>query len=531
MRYLIIWVLALCVVDNVLSMRILAVLPFPGKSHHIFSTGIMRALAERGHEIVEYSPYPPVRPIPNHTHIEFHSRFEQEIKSWTYEDFMKYPAQRDKSIFGFKIRRIWEINYSVCEDMLQNEKIQYLLRSKEKFDVVLTEATFGEESMLVFGHRFSAPTVCIEGFFPWSILNRYAGNSLSIASVPDFTSMVFKNELLSFKDRLLNFISISRSLFHYYYTHLPLHDQILKQNYKFSNTPSVIEMVKNVSLYLTNSHPAVINYIQPYTPNIVPIGGIHINPQTSSVPQDVLKFMDDAKEGFIYFGLGSLVPTHLMPNEVLNTFINVFRKLPQRVLWKIDSRNLSNLPSNVMTKPWTPQLNVLGHKNCRLFITHGGLFSHQEAIHAGVPTVGIPFFADQPYNVQYSQLRGRGVWLDFATLSEETFTEAISKVLNNSQYRENAARLARIYRDRPMSPVDSAVFWVEYIVRHGGAQHLRPAAALLPWYQLYLLDVVSAVVATILLTVFTIIIIIRKIFTVLFNKKGSKRVSNHKKNK
>ncbi|KAG8251387.1 hypothetical protein J6590_080987 [Homalodisca vitripennis] len=43
-------------------------------------------------------------------------------------------------------------------------------------------------------------------------------------------------------------------------------------------------------------------------------------------------------------------------------------------------------------------------------------------------------------------------------------------------YQENAKRVSSIVRDQPMSPADTVVFWVEYVLRHGGAPHLKPAS-------------------------------------------------------
>lgn len=74
---------------------------------------------------------------------------------------------------------------------------------------------------------------------------------------------------------------------------------------------------------------------------------------------------------------------------------------------------------------------VPAHRNCVLFMTHGGLFSQYEALHAGVPTVGIPFFADQPFNVKLSEHRGFGIKLDFPTLSEETLSETLNTALSD----------------------------------------------------------------------------------------------------
>lgn len=50
-----------------------------------------------------------------------------------------------------------------------------------------------------------------------------------------------------------------------------------------------------------------------------------------------------------------------MSAETVTMFNNVFKKLPQRVLWKIELKQMPDLPSNVMTKKWVPQLNILGN--------------------------------------------------------------------------------------------------------------------------------------------------------------------------
>ena len=43
-----------------------------------------------------------------------------------------------------------------------------------------------------------------------------------------------------------------------------------------------------------------------------------------------------------------------------------------------------------------------------------------------------------------------------------------------------------------MSPVEEAVYWTEYVVRHRGAAHLRPKSLQLSWFQLLNLDIIFA---------------------------------------
>jgi glucuronosyltransferase len=72
-------------------------------------------------------------------------------------------------------------------------------------------------------------------------------------------------------------------------------------------------------------------------------------------------FIEGAKEGVIYFSLGSLVRSETFPEEKLRSFLDAFSELPQRVVWKTDS--VVGLPSNVMTSKWLPQFDILSMTN------------------------------------------------------------------------------------------------------------------------------------------------------------------------
>ncbi len=64
----------------------------------------------------------------------------------------------------------------------------------------------------------------------------------------------------------------------------------------------------------------------------------------------------------------------------------------------------------------------------------------------------------------------------------------------NFSFKSNATRVSSIFRDSPRTPVEVAVDWMEYVVRHNGAKHLRSAALDLNIFQYFLLDVICTVV-------------------------------------
>jgi len=71
--------------------------------------------------------------------------------------------------------------------------------------------------------------------------------------------------------------------------------------------------------------------------------------------------------------------------------LKVFSSLKQRVLFKWETEEMADKPDNVMLSKWLPQQDVLGHKNVKLFISHGGQSSCQESLCHQKPLVSIAF--------------------------------------------------------------------------------------------------------------------------------------------
>lgn len=78
-----------------------------------------------------------------------------------------------------------------------------------------------------------------------------------------------------------------------------------------------------------------------------------------------------------------------------------------------------------------------GHPNCKVFITHGGLNSIQEAIYHGVPVLGLPFGLDHEVNLGRVVKEGYGVVLAWKNLNVETLEGAINTLLHDPRYKLN----------------------------------------------------------------------------------------------
>ncbi|KAE9543336.1 hypothetical protein AGLY_003247 [Aphis glycines] len=268
---------------------------------------------------------------------------------------------------------------------------------------------------------------------------------------------------------------------------------------------------KKPSLVFMNTH-YITDAPRPLPANVIQVGGIHLK-SPNSIPNDILEFIENSPHGAIYFTFGSVITMSTLPDHIQNAFKEAFGQIPQRILWKYEGE-MKDKPINVMTSKWFPQRDILLHPNVKLFISHGGISGVYEAIDAGVPVLGFPFFYDQHRNIENLVEAGMGISMDLLTIQKDDLLKNILELTNNEKYTKNAKITSERFKDRPMSPAESVVYWTEYVVRHKGAPHLRSHAFNLTWYQYFLLDVV----VVILIFIALVILITYKVFKIVYYK-------------
>ena len=88
-----------------------------------------------------------------------------------------------------------------------------------------------------------------------------------------------------------------------------------------------------------------------------------------------------------------------------------------------------------IVKSWTISLSfATAHPSIRLFVTHGGLNSVNEAIEHGVPMVGTTIFGDQPDNMVRVEAKNLGVSIQLQTLKAESFVLTMKEVIEDQRY-------------------------------------------------------------------------------------------------
>ncbi|XP_063775903.1 UDP-glucuronosyltransferase 2A2-like isoform X6 [Pseudophryne corroboree] len=269
---------------------------------------------------------------------------------------------------------------------------------------------------------------------------------------------------------------------------------------------SLCEIMGKAEMWLIRTYWD-FEYPRPLLPNFEFVGGLHCKP-AKPLPEEMEKIVESSGEhGIVVFSLGSMVKN--LTDERSNVIAAALSQLPQKVIWRYSGKKPATLGENTVLYDWIPQNDLLGHAKTKAFITHGGTNGIYEAIYHGVPMVGIPLFADQPDNIIHMKTKGMAVMLDINKMQTQDLLDAVNTVLKNPTYKENAMRISRIHHDQPVKPLDRAVFWIEFVMRHKGAKHLRPASHELTWYQYHCLDVIGFL----LVCLFTVLYITVKILS------------------
>ncbi|KAL7306834.1 hypothetical protein TKK_0000995 [Trichogramma kaykai] len=208
-----------------------------------------------------------------------------------------------------------------------------------------------------------------------------------------------------------------------------------------------------------------------------------------------------------------MVLIETLPTNTLKQIYKSFEKLaPMRVLVKIVNRsNLPpGLPKNVKVLPWIPQQPVLAHKSMRIFITHGGLGGLIEALYYGVPMIGIPLFSDQFRNVEAFVAKRMMIPIKLNEINERNLDNAFNCLINDITYKNQAIYYSKLFKDRPVSSMNNAIFWIEYVIRNGNV--LRSSALDFYWWQLALLDIYGPMFVLSCIAIFGNFLIIYNLF-------------------
>ncbi|XP_032786301.2 UDP-glycosyltransferase UGT5 [Daphnia magna] len=465
--------------------KILVLTPITSASHTNVFNPLVEALAERGHDVTHWNG------------LEIASTSNSSNLRRLYSPNLAKINQEHNVNFNDRdspLRLLFRVPKTVaryCRAIHEDTIFLQLMNAKDEgYDLIIAEGFFNDCTLLL-AELFDVPFIYLNCFVPPPWLQFAIGTPFAFDHFPHL-GLSFRDKM-NFWQRTLNTVTgFLLVAFHHWYV-VPIIDQASSRLLGADNATSILEIEdRYLSLLLTNTHFS-INYLMPTSPAVVQVGGMHCVPPKPLSP-DLESFVDGSgDDGFIIVSFGSILKGVEIPDDVRHIFMSTFSRLPQRVIWKWEDKGILSddvIPANVKLVSWLPQQDLLGHPKVRLFITHCGLLSKQEAIYHGVPFIALPVWSDQPINSQKAHDDGYAIRLYWNNLTQEVLYEAIQLILTDPRYGEKIKQVSYIMHDQMEPPVERAIYWIEYVIRHQGAPHLRSAARDLPIYQRGLLDVI-----------------------------------------
>ncbi|XP_076444012.1 UDP-glucuronosyltransferase 1A7-like [Babylonia areolata] len=461
--------------------RRVLVIPMPHTSHAKYQINIARELRKLGHEVwitmpdfmlakgvldtsdlgvVEYSP---------------DSNVEEHTISMVRE-----PYFREESV---DLPQFFEEMKQFCYTLLKNETFfEEIKKLKAQFfiidNVLLNELT-------VIPYRLGVPFAYVGSVYD------------PIRQRVPFSPVVTPIPLFPFSDRMNIAEKLQNALL---YLQAYLIDHQFQSTHVVSTyapemPPLQLSMlVAQAEIWLVEMDH-ILDYPRPSMPNVKLIGGTATGP-AKPLPPRFQSFMDRATQGVVIVTFGSYVLG--LPKDLGDKVLQMLLQLPLKSIFR--SNLTSPDPDKIITAPWIPQNDLLGHPNTKVFFSHCGKNGQYEALYHAVPIVAAPMFVDQDYNAKRAQVKGFSETVDLRTATAEELAKAVLKVATEKRYKRAISKASELFRIEFGVPKETAAFWLDHVMKYGGA-HMRSAAQDMPYYQFIGLDILLIMMGTVFVVI------------------------------
>jgi glucuronosyltransferase len=300
--YMYVLFIAISKLHEISAARILALVWQRTESHFPMFETLLKALASRGHEVLVVSHFPQKTPVKNYKDVSVDGSSRSLRNNLT-------SGLLDPEIYV--PQRLINDCVEACEDVLRNHNTTILLKSEDKFDLIITEFLVSD-CFLGFVHKFKAPYVALIASVPYPWSNDRTANPDNPAYIPNYFSQY--TDRMSFWERLRNTVQTEIIKWVYYsYSEKPTHR--IASKYFCDDLPPLSDIARNVSVVLVNSHFS-INQPRPTVPAVVEVGGLHIQ-SPKKLPQ--VRILDVVSKSPSMYNQTRLTELHPLPIVVFET--------------------------------------------------------------------------------------------------------------------------------------------------------------------------------------------------------------------
>ncbi|RDD36759.1 UDP-glucuronosyltransferase 2B23, partial [Trichoplax sp. H2] len=435
------------------------VLPMIGGSHTLSMDLITQQIIKRGHEAVtiisnESDRLKKLKPSPL-------ALFEIDRPA-TSEDFQSLLISSDPL---YPVYGLYDIQTRYCDAILSNKT---LLQSIQDVDIVVSDGIYF--CSILLPEVLNKPNIQIS--FSGGIIgfHTFVGQYEPSSYIPLRITLSASGNVekkMAFAERAANFIfgKIFFALMEYFSVSVV---NKLRFKHNISTHLTLHQLRQKPSLFLT-AVDFSIEYTRPLPPYIQAIGPITPKPASPLPPAFQTIMQNSTSRGVVLVSFGSELQ---LSDDNLPKMTAALGKLPYTVIWKTRQK-IDNIPSNVNVVQWVPQNDILGHRKTIAFITHCGSNGLYEGAYHGVPMIGMPGMIEQKMNAKRLLRAGVAIYVDFNNFSEADIINAVTELVENKRYKDNAVKISKVIKSRRRSPTDTVVDWIEYVVETDGAHHLK----------------------------------------------------------
>ncbi|CAH1795151.1 unnamed protein product [Owenia fusiformis] len=281
---------------------------------------------------------------------------------------------------------VWEEN---LRHALADKDIWTKIASS-KFDLIFAdEVVFFSR---VVSSYFDIPLILYNNWGPMSCDANFITRS-SLAYVHSFVPPTYSDEM-TFTERFMNVLEYWHIKWIWHGIYIKFNSICQEHGYGDA-CDNIQDAYKTISLYLMTRTDAV-HYPAPYMPHVISTEGFFLDSKIKPLDSAYTDIIQKAgKNGIIVVSFGSMLRS--LDDKMREDFAKAFAAMPQTVIWSYEGPAPKGLGNNTIVNKWIPQESLLAHPSTKLFVTHCGVSATFQALHYALPTVGVPFFWNQPF--------------------------------------------------------------------------------------------------------------------------------------
>lgn len=355
-------------------------------SHQVWMHSLTRAVASHGYNVTTITCQQ-IKEAPENLHV-YHWHEVHQAHDDEEIDFLQMSSMRSWERFNFFAAFLEDMDQLAMDSIAVKAILNY--PQDFKFDLIIYDY-LGPAAFLVFADRFPRARLIGASAYPFI---EYSDKITKAPHLSAFIPNTYMDDVEEkFCSRLENFLGYLYNDFMQNYKIYPQSEKVVNKYYQLKR--SLAEITASTIIVLANHNP-VLDFVTPIMPAVIPVGGLQIQ-KPKPLPKDLEEIFANAEKGVILFALGSNVKSEMLGRERLEAIIAALSQFSEyNIVWKIDLSKLDlKIPKNIYIKTWLPQNDILADSRTKLFISHAGGLSTQEATWFGQPMLALPVMFDQ----------------------------------------------------------------------------------------------------------------------------------------